>query len=198
MNIINSKFVISATNPKQYPKEDLPQIVLIGKSNIGKSSFINSICNRNKLAKTSSTPGKTRLINFYNIDDKFFFVDLPGYGYSQMSKKEEAQVADYINEYLSNSKNISLILFLVDIRHKPTAHDKIMFDWLISNKKEFVIIANKSDKIAKTKSQEYIDIISENLNLRSYGLESSIPIIAYSSTTKINKDIILDIIEKNI
>lgn len=198
MNIINSKFVISATNCNQYPKEELPQIVLIGKSNIGKSSFINSICNRNKLAKTSSTPGKTRLINFYNIDNRFFFVDLPGYGYSQMSKKEEEKVANYINEYLLNSKNISLILFLLDIRHKPTADDRTMFDWLISNKKDFIIIANKCDKIAKTKSQEYIDIISENLNLRSYGLESTIPIIAYSSTTKVNKDIILDIIEKNI
>lgn len=198
MNIINSKFVISATNPKQYPKEDLPQIVLIGKSNIGKSSFINSICNRNKLAKTSSTPGKTRLINFYNIDEKFFFVDLPGYGYSQMSKKQEAEVADYINEYLQNSKNIGLILFLVDIRHKPTELDKLMFDWLIANKKDFVIIANKADKIAKTKTDEYINVISENLNLREYGLESSIPIIAYSSISKLNKDVILDIIEKNI
>lgn len=198
MNIINSKFVISATNPKQYPKEDLPQIVLIGKSNIGKSSFINSICNRNKLAKTSSTPGKTRLINFYNIDEKFFFVDLPGYGYSQMSKKQEAEVADYINEYLQNSKNIGLILFLVDIRHKPTQLDKLMFDWLIANKKDFVIIANKADKIAKTKTDEYINVISENLNLRQYGLESSIPIIAYSSISKLNKDNILDIIEKNI
>ena len=198
MNIINSNFVISATNPKQYPKENLPQIVLIGKSNIGKSSFINSICNRNKLAKTSSTPGKTRLINFYNIDNKFFFVDLPGYGYSQMSKKQEAEVADYINEYLQNSKNIGLILFLVDIRHKPTQLDKLMFDWLIENKKDFVIIANKADKIAKTKCDEYINIISENLNLREYGLESSIPIIAYSSISKLNKDNILDIIEKNI
>lgn len=198
MNIINSKFVISATNTNQYPKENLPQIVLIGKSNIGKSSFINSICNRNKLAKTSSTPGKTRLINFYNIDDKFFFVDLPGYGYSQMSKKQETEVANYINEYLQKSNNINLILFLVDIRHKPTNLDKLMFDWLIANKKKFIIIANKADKVAKTKTEEYTNIISESLNLRKYGLESSIPIIAYSSMTKLNKEKILNIVEKNI
>ena len=115
-----------------------------------------------------------------------------------MSKKQETEVANYINEYLQKSNNINLILFLVDIRHKPTNLDKLMFDWLIANKKKFIIIANKADKVAKTKTEEYTNIISESLNLRKYGLESSIPIIAYSSMTKLNKEKILNIVEKNI
>ena len=198
MIVKNPKFEISAVRENQYPKNGLPEVVLVGKSNVGKSSFINTMINRKKLARTSSEPGKTRQLNFYNIDDLFYFVDLPGYGYSQMSKKQETEVANYINEYLQKSNNINLILFLVDIRHKPTNLDKLMFDWLIANKKKFIIIANKADKVAKTKTEEYTNIISESLNLRKYGLESSIPIIAYSSMTKLNKEKILNIVEKNI
>ncbi|MBE5821288.1 MAG: YihA family ribosome biogenesis GTP-binding protein [Clostridiales bacterium] len=198
MEIKNSKFVISATSKKQYPEKKLPEIVLIGKSNIGKSSFINCLCNRNKLAKTSSVPGKTRLINFYNIDDIMYFVDLPGYGYSKMSKSQETEVANYINDYLSSSGNISLILFLVDIRHKPTQLDQIMFNWLIQNKKQFIIIANKADKIAKTKANDYISVISSTFKLREYGLEENIPIIPFSSISKLGKEELLDIIEKAI
>ena len=105
MIIKSAEFTISATNPKQYPKDDLPQIVLVGKSNVGKSSFINTMVNRKKLARTSSEPGKTRQINFYNMDSKFYFVDLPGYGYSKMSKQEQVQVGNFIEEYLSKSNN---------------------------------------------------------------------------------------------
>ena len=121
MLIKNPKFEISAVTTKQYPNNDLPQIVLVGKSNVGKSSFINTMVNRKKLARTSSEPGKTRQINFYNMDDNFYFVDLPGYGYSKMSKKEQAIVGNFIEEYLKKSKNIALILFLIDIRHTPTS-----------------------------------------------------------------------------
>ena len=195
MNILNPSFLISATNKKQYPTTGLPEIVLIGKSNIGKSSFINCMVNRNKLAKTSSTPGKTRLINFYDIDKKFYFVDLPGYGYSKMSKKEEQISAAYINDFLQDSKNIKLILFLVDIRHKPTALDIQMFDWLIHNQKHFIIVANKSDKIAKTKVPEYISNISKAFKLREYGLEENIKIIPFSNVTKNGKQEILDILD---
>ncbi len=198
MEIKNSNFVISATNPKQYPTDNLPEIVLIGKSNIGKSSFINCLTNRTKLAKTSSSPGKTRLINYYNIDNLFFFVDLPGYGYSKMSKSQEETVANYINEYLTKSKNISLIIFLVDIRHKPTNLDIVMFNWLIKEKKEFIVLANKADKIAKTKIDEYIKVISDTFRLREYGLEASIPILPFSSVNKLGKEDLLDIIEKSI
>ena len=110
MIIKNPKFEISAVSPKQYPQNDLPQIVLVGKSNVGKSSFINTMLNRKKLARTSSEPGKTRQINFYNIDNNFYFVDLPGYGYSKMSKTEQIKVGSFIEEYLSKCKNISFFV----------------------------------------------------------------------------------------
>ena len=109
MIVKNPQFEVSAVSPKQYPKNGLPEIVLVGKSNVGKSSFVNTMINRKKLARTSSEPGKTRQINFYNIDDSFYFVDLPWYGYSKMSKKEQAQVGDFIEEYLFNRKEIALI-----------------------------------------------------------------------------------------
>ena len=106
MFIKNPEFRISAVSPKQYPDDGLPQVVLVGKSNVGKSSFINTLVNRKKLARTSSEPGKTRQINFYNMDEKFYLVDLPGYGFSKMSKQEQAKVGTFIEEYLQKSKNI--------------------------------------------------------------------------------------------
>ena len=126
-----SEFVISAVEKEQWPESDLPEVVVVGRSNVGKSSFINTMINRKKLARTSSEPGKTRQINFYNIDDKFYFVDLPGYGYSKMSKQEQAKVGTFIEEYLSTSKNIALIVFLIDIRHSPSSNDKLMYDYII-------------------------------------------------------------------
>lgn len=164
MIIKNPKFEISAVSPKQYPNNDLPEIVLVGKSNVGKSSFINTMINRKKLARTSSEPGKTRQINFYNIDDKFYFVDLPGYGYSKMSKKEQAQVGKFTEEYLVKRKQISLIIFLVDIRHKPSENDKLMYNYVISSKLPFIVLTNKADKIAVTKVENACMDIKKDLN----------------------------------
>ena len=164
MIIKNPKFEISAVGPKQYPKNGLPEIVLVGKSNVGKSSFVNTMINRKKLARTSSEPGKTRQINFYNIDETFYFVDLPGYGYSKMSKKEQEQVGKFIEEYLFNRKQISLIIFLVDIRHNPTENDKLMYNYIISSGLPCIILANKADKIAKTKVDMEVKKIQKELN----------------------------------
>lgn len=164
MIVKNPRFEISAVGPKQYPTNNLPEIVLVGKSNVGKSSFINTLINRKKLAKTSSEPGKTRQINFYNMDSKFYFVDLPGYGYSKMSKKEQIIVGNFIEEYLQKRKQIALIIFLVDIRHKPTENDKLMYNYIISSKVPFIIIANKADKIAITKVSEATSEIQKILN----------------------------------
>ena len=164
MLIKNPKFEISAVSPKQYPDNDLPQIVLVGKSNVGKSSFINTMVNRKKLARTSSEPGKTRQINFYNMDNNFYFVDLPGYGYSKMSKKEQAIVGNFIEEYLKKSRNIALILFLIDIRHTPTANDKLMYDYIIRAGLPCLILANKADKIAVTKVDSEVKKIQQFLN----------------------------------
>ncbi len=164
MLIKNPQFEISAVSPKQYPKNNLPEIVLVGKSNVGKSSFINTMINRKKLARTSSEPGKTRQINFYNIDDNFYFVDLPGYGYSKMSKKEQEQVGNFIEEYLFNRKQISLVIFLVDIRHKPTENDKLMYDYIIRSGLPCLILTNKADKIAITKVNDEVKKVQKDLN----------------------------------
>lgn len=164
MIIKNPEFRISAVNPKQYPDDGLPQIVLVGKSNVGKSSFINTMVNRKKLARTSSEPGKTRQINFYNMDNKFYFVDLPGYGYSKMSKCEQVKVGSFIEEYLAKSTNIALIVFLIDIRHSPTENDKLMYRYIIDTNKPCIVVANKADKIAVTKVDSQVRNLQDELN----------------------------------
>lgn len=164
MNVKNPRFEISAVSPKQYPKNDLPQIVLVGKSNVGKSSFINTMINRKALARTSSEPGKTRQINFYNIDETFYFVDLPGYGYSKMSKQEQEKVGSFIEQYLVKSKNIALVIFLIDIRHNPTENDKLMYNYIISSELPFIILANKADKIATTKVEGTVKDLQKQIN----------------------------------
>lgn len=191
MLVKNPKFEISAVGPKQYPKNNLPEIVLVGKSNVGKSSFINTMINRKKLARTSSEPGKTRQINFYNIDDTFYFVDLPGYGYSKMSKKEQEQVGHFIEEYLFNRKEISLIIFLIDIRHSPTENDKLMYNYIISSGLPFIILANKADKIAITKVENVVLDLQKQIN--PIGDIKTLP---FSSERKIYKDDVWNIIEE--
>lgn len=183
MLVKNPKFEISAVSPKQYPKNNLPEIVLVGKSNVGKSSFINTMINRKKLARTSSEPGKTRQINFYNIDDSFYFVDLPGYGYSKMSKKEQEKVGHFIEEYLFNRNQISLIIFLIDIRHAPTENDKLMYNYIISSGLPFIILANKADKIAITKVDAAVLDLQKQIN--PIGDITTLP---FSSERKIYKD----------
>ncbi len=183
MIIKNAEFKISAVSPKQYPADGLPEIVLVGKSNVGKSSFINTMLNRKKLARTSSEPGKTRQINFYNVNDSFYFVDLPGYGFSKMSKVEQEKVGAFIEEYLQNSKNIALIVFLIDIRHNPTENDKLMYNYAIQTEKPFIIIANKADKIAITKVDDSVKALQDILNPLQ-----DLTFIPFSSERKIYTD----------
>ena len=193
MIIKNAEFKISAVSPKQYPDDDFPEIVLVGKSNVGKSSFINTMLNRKKLARTSSEPGKTRQINFYDINHSFYFVDLPGYGFSKMSKSEQVKVGNFIEEYLVSSKNISLIIFLIDIRHSPTENDKLMYQYIISSNIPFIILANKADKIAITKVDETTKAIQKELN--PIGDIISLP---FSSERKIYQEKVWEIIENYI
>lgn len=192
MLIKNPKFEISAMNKSQYPKGRMPEIVLAGKSNVGKSSFVNSLTNRKSLARTSSAPGKTRQLNFYNMDDRFYFVDLPGYGYSQMSKAEQKKVADSIEVYLRNRQNINLIILLVDIRHKPTADDRTMINYIRDSGKRYIVIASKSDKIAKTKVQTYVNDIAKELEIPDD------LIFPFSSETKFNLETIWDVIKESL
>ena len=193
MLIKNPKFQISAVGPKQYPNNELPEIVLVGKSNVGKSSFINTMINRKKLARTSSEPGKTRHINFYNMDDIFYFVDLPGYGYSKMSKVEQEKVGKFIEEYLFNRKQITLILFLLDIRHSPTTNDRLMYNYIINSGLPFIVIANKADKIAVTKVDSVAKELQDSLNLAE-----DISIFPFSSERKIYLKDVWNEIEKYI
>ncbi len=163
MKVNNPKFEVSAVSPKQYPNNNLPEIVLVGKSNVGKSSFVNTMINRKSLARTSSEPGKTRQINFYNIDNKFYFVDLPGYGYSKMSKLEQEKVGKFTEEYLVKRNTISLIIFLIDIRHKPTENDRLMYDYVVRSNLPFIVLTNKADKIAPTKVDSYVEDLKKDL-----------------------------------
>ena len=164
MIVKNPKFEISAVGKSQYPKGNLPEIVLVGKSNVGKSSFINTMLGRKSLARTSNTPGKTRQINFYNVDNVFYFVDLPGYGFSKMSKAEQIKVGNFIEEYLLNRENIKLVIFLIDIRHMPSENDKLMYDFIIKSGLPCIVLANKADKIAVTKVDNEVKILQDTLN----------------------------------
>lgn len=190
MIIKNTRFEISAVKANQYPKNGLPEVVLVGKSNVGKSSFINTMINRKKLARTSSEPGKTRQLNFYNMDDKFYFVDLPGYGYSKMSKQEQVKVGEFIEYYLQHRKEICLIIFLVDIRHDPTKNDFLMYDYVIRSGLPCMILANKADKIAKTKVDDTAKNIQKQLN--PIGDITTLP---FSSERKVYSDEVWKIIE---
>lgn len=174
----------------QYPKDTLPEIAFVGRSNVGKSSFINSFLGRKSLAKTSSKPGKTRTINFYNINEKFRLVDLPGYGFARVSKKEKEKWANLINEYLSTRENLREIFLIVDIRHDPTDQDLEMYNYIIESGFTGFVIATKFDKIKKSQVNKKIKAIQKKLAIEDEGL-----IFAYSSETKHNKDVLLEQME---
>ena len=193
MKVNNPKFEISAVSPKQYPKNGLPQIVLVGKSNVGKSSFINTMINRKSLARTSSEPGKTRQINFYNIDEKLYFVDLPGYGYSKMSKQEQEKVGSFIEQYLVKSENIALVIFLIDIRHNPTENDRLMYDYIIRSGLPFIILANKADKIATTKVEATVKDLQKQINPIG-----DIKMLPFSAEKKIYTEDVWEVIDEYI
>lgn len=193
MIIKNPRFEVSAVKESQYPQNGLPEVVLVGKSNVGKSSFVNTMINRRKLARTSSEPGKTRQLNFYNMDDKFYFVDLPGYGYSKMSKQEQVKVGEFIESYLKHRKEICLIIFLVDIRHDPTSNDFLMYDYVIRSGLPCMILTNKVDKIAKTKVLDASKNIQNQLN--PIGDITTLP---FSSEKKIYCEDVWNIIEQYI
>jgi len=165
MNIHNASITVSAVSPKQYPATNMPEFAFVGKSNVGKSSLINKLLNRNKLARISSTPGKTATINFYNIDDTIFMVDLPGYGYASRSKAEIKKWGDMIDTYLNTRKQIYQVFLLVDSRHSPTANDILMLEWLRRYQETLVVIATKTDKLSKRQLEENLEMIYNKLEL---------------------------------
>lgn len=174
----------------QFPNDNFDEIAFAGRSNVGKSSFINSFLGKKNLAKTSSKPGKTKTINFYKINDKFRLVDLPGYGYAKVSKKEKQKWNNLIHDYLYKRENLKEVFLLVDIRHAPTKQDKQMYDWIIDSGFTGFVIATKYDKIPKTHLKKHIKEIMKTLNIDDEGL-----IFAYSSVTSHNKNVLLEQIE---
>lgn len=175
------------------PVHDIPEIAFAGKSNVGKSSLINGLLNRKSLARTSSQPGKTQTINFYNVNKQLYFVDLPGYGYAQVSKEIRAKWGKMIEKYLHTSKQLKKVFLLIDIRHAPSENDCMMYDWIVENGYAPVIIATKLDKINRSQIQKNIKIIKEKLQP-----EPETVIIPFSAVTKQGKDEIWKLIESTI
>ena len=176
MKINNAELEKVAVLEKQYPHENLPEFAFAGRSNVGKSSFINAMLNRKNLARTSSTPGKTRTINFYKINNSLRFVDLPGYGYAKVAKSEKEKWAGIINRYLETRENILETILLVDIRHEPTNLDKQMYDYIIDSGFSGIVVATKKDKIKRSQINKHVDTIAKKL-----GVEHKENIIPFSS-----------------
>ncbi len=182
MLITKAEIAISAVSPQQYPEDRLPEVVLLGRSNVGKSSFINAMINRKGLARTSSQPGKTQTINFYLLNDQFYFVDMPGYGYAKVSKKEREKFGKMIETYLLTREPLKMVLLLVDSRHPPTEDDILMYRWLEYYQIKPLIIASKSDKLSKNQLNRSMAILKRTLNLGDDDY------IYFSATTKKGKE----------
>lgn len=175
------------------PENDKPEIAFAGKSNVGKSSLINALMNRKSYARISATPGKTQTINFYNINDVMYLVDLPGYGYAKVSEKEKEQWGRLIERYLHSSARLKAVFLLIDIRHEPSANDKMMYRWIVDQGYEPVIIATKLDKIKRSQIQKHIKMIREGLSL-----VPGTKVIPFSSSTKQGREEIWELIETRI
>lgn len=173
------------------PNNELPEIAFAGKSNVGKSSLINGLVNRKALARTSAQPGKTQTINFYNVNKEMYFVDLPGYGYAKVSEKEKINWGKMIERYLHKSEVLRAVFLLIDIRHDPSTNDKDMYEWILANGYEPIIIATKLDKIKRSQVQKHIKMLRTGLNV-----VPGTKILPFSALTKQGRDEILDLIEE--
>lgn len=183
MKVTKSEIVISAVKPEQYPDSGLPEIALAGRSNVGKSSFINTLINRKNLARTSSKPGKTQTLNFYIINDLLHFVDVPGYGFAKVSKTEREAWGRMIETYLTRREELKAVVQIVDLRHPPSNDDIMMYNFLKHYELPVIVIATKSDKIPKGKWDKYKKAVKESLKM-----ESGDPLILFSSETKKGKE----------
>ena len=187
MKIKNVELELVLGPTSKMPSNSLPEIAFAGKSNVGKSSLINALLNRKSLARTSSQPGKTQTINFYNVNQEIYFVDLPGYGYAKVSESEKKRWGVMIENYLNSSKMLRVVFLLIDIRHAPGANDIKMYEWISYVGFEPVIIATKSDKLKRSQIDKHIKQIRDGL-----GASSETIIVPFSSKTKAGRDIILD------
>ncbi|WP_054859089.1 ribosome biogenesis GTP-binding protein YihA/YsxC [Gracilibacillus sp. JCM 18860] len=184
MKVNKAEIVISAVSPKQYPQDRLSEIALAGRSNVGKSSFINRLIHRKNLARTSSKPGKTQTLNFYRINEKFYFVDVPGYGYAKVSKKErEKWGGKMMEEYFALRDTLKLATLIIDIRHKPTDDDVMMYEFLKHYQLPVLVVATKLDKIPKNKKSAHLEQVIQTLDL-----DPEDTVIPFSSETGEGKE----------
>lgn len=191
MNVNNVELAAVAVKAAQYPEETMPEVAFAGKSNVGKSSLINTMINRKALARTSQNPGKTRTINFYNVENKLYFVDLPGYGYAKAPKSEIAKWGKMIEDYLIKRESLKAIIMLVDIRHEPGENDRMMYDWLKHYGHRIILVATKSDKLNRSQIPKHKKMLSA-----AFGLEKEDILIPFSSEKKSGKEELWTVIEK--
>jgi len=185
MKIDTAEFVVGAASPSQFPSSFLPEVAFAGKSNVGKSSLLNAILNRKKLVKTSGTPGKTRQLNFFEINRGFRCVDLPGYGFSRVSRAEKENWEKLVESYLREGRFLAGVVMIVDIRHKPSPLDLSMREWLIAFGLRHLIVANKVDKLKKSQVQSHLAVVRRELDLEE-------PPLAFSAKTRQGRDVLLN------
>ena len=193
MKINTIELIISAVRESQYPTDNKEEFLLVGRSNVGKSSFINTIINRKNYARTSSTPGKTQTLNFYKINDSFYLVDAPGYGFAKVRNSLKKEFGLIMESYLKSRENLKMVFLLVDFRHKPTSDDIMMYDYLKYYNVPVTIICTKVDKVSKNNHAKNKNIIQKELNL-----PDDKNIILFSSVTKIGKNEVYEEIEKHL
>lgn len=191
MKINDVELTISAVRQSQYPDDNKPEFLLVGRSNVGKSSFINSIIERRNFARISSKPGKTQTLNFYNVNNDFYLVDVPGYGYANVSKERQQKFGMMIEEYLENRPNLKEVFLLIDFRHKPTQDDLLMYNFLKYYDIKVTIVCTKVDKIGRTLREKQENLIKETLNITDDD-----NFILFSSSTKLGKSAVTNIIDK--
>jgi GTP-binding protein len=190
MRIVSAEFATAAVNERGWPKDRLPQVAFVGRSNVGKSSLINSLLNRKGLVRTSSTPGKTREINFFAINGRFYFVDLPGFGYARVPGRMQATWGPMIEKYLKGCPDLKLVVLLLDIRHEPGEHDRVVHSWLMENGLTAVYVATKADKVSRGNRKKHVDVIASTLGLLPGD------IIQYSAETREGRDRLWDAIRR--
>ena len=186
---VSLETVIGVTS--KIPDNQLPEIAFAGKSNVGKSSLINALMNRKSLARTSAQPGKTQTINFYNINDELYFVDLPGYGYAKVSQQEKEKWGKMIEKYLHRSKVLQAVFLLVDIRREPSANDRQMYEWILANGYHPIVIATKLDKINRSQIAKQVKLVKQGL-----GVDKDTIVIPFSAETKQGREEIYDLIDQ--
>lgn len=193
MQVNNVELEAVGVKMEQFPTTGLPEIAFAGRSNVGKSSLINGLINRKALARTSGQPGKTRTINYYNVENLLYFVDLPGYGYAKSSKTSREEWGKMIEYYLKKRQELKMVVLLVDIRHEPSENDQLMANWIRGNGFEPVIVATKADKIKRSQLQKHLSMIRKGL-----GLKAENHILPFSSMTKQGKDEIWEVFENEL